>query len=289
MVKNLWNKIKNPRGIWFLLFCLFFIALVASTIIIVVVKKEYTIFHYILFFLSAISLTYFVYAIVKLAPTIKTSITNTLKKHKLTNKLITNYGFRTLFFSFFSFLFNMAYLITIGVFGIISGSIWYITITFYYLVLALVKLNIYVQKRKDISFYNQTKAYRFTGILFIFLTITLSGIIVLMYKTNMYFEYAGIMIYVFATYTFIKLSLAIYNLFKAKKQDNLYIQSIRNINLANASVSVLVLQVALFQAFSPENNKGIANGLTGGVVCAIILFIGIVMIVKGNNSLKKDL
>ena len=54
-------------------------------------------------------------------------------------------------------------------------------------------------------------------------------------------------------------------------QDNLYIQSIRNINLVSATVSVLVLQVAMFQAFSPENNTSVANGLTGALVSAIIL------------------
>lgn len=88
------------------------------------------------------------------------------------------------------------------------------------------------------------------------------------------------MIYAVAAYTFLNLTIAIFNLFKARKQDDLYVQSIRNINLANAIVSIFVLQVALFQAFSPESNLSFANGLTGGAISLVILGLGIYMIRK---------
>jgi len=47
------------------------------------------------------------------------------------------------------------------------------------------------------------------------------------------------------------------------------------------------LQVAMFQAFSPESNLGFANALTGALVSAIILVVGIIMIVKANKKLKE--
>ena len=102
----------------------------------------------------------------------------------------------------------------------------------------------------------------------------------------MYFEYAGLMIYVVATFTFYKFILSIYNIFKARKQDDLYIQTIRNINLASALISIVVLQVAMFQAFSPENNTSIANAITGGAISLIILSLGIFMIIKYNKTLE---
>ena len=43
----------------------------------------------------------------------------------------------------------------------------------------------------------------------------------------------------------------------------------------------------MFQAFSPEYNKSIANGLTGGVVSLMILITGISMIVTANKKLKE--
>ena len=51
-------------------------------------------------------------------------------------------------------------------------------------------------------------------------------------------------------------------------------------------IGVNLLQVALFQAFSPESNAGIANALTGGGVSAVILVLGILMIIKANKQLK---
>lgn len=109
---------------------------------------------------------------------------------------------------------------------------------------------------------------------------------VLIYKANHYFEYAGLLIYAVAAFTFYKLTLAIYNIFKARKHNDLYIQNIRNINLASALISIIMLQVAMFQAFSPTSNMGIANALTGAGVSVIILVLGIFMIVKENKKLK---
>ena len=110
---------------------------------------------------------------------------------------------------------------------------------------------------------------------------------VLIYTTNMYFEYAGLMIYAVAAYTFFKLTRAIIGAIKSRKDDDLYLQSLRNINLVATIISVIVLQVAMFQAFSPEHNQSIANGLTGGGVALIIFTLGIFMIVKANKKLKE--
>lgn len=174
----------------------------------------------------------------------------------------------------------------LGVLGIISKSAWYISITVYYLILAIMKGNVFHSKIKHNTELKKARAYRYCGIMFIFLTLALSGIIVLIYTSNMYFEYAGLLIYAAAAFVFYKLILAIYNIFKARKQEDLYIQSIRNVNLVSATVSVLVLQVAMFQAFSPENNTSFANGVVGGLVSAIILALGIFMIIKSNKKLK---
>ena len=287
-IKKIWNKVKEPKIIWLVLFYIFFAILVAGTIVLVVLLKKQTVFHYILYFLAAFSLIYFVYTIIHFTPRIKRSIIRFLQKHKFTNRLLENYGYRTLMFSAFSFILNIAYVAFLGVLGIMSKSAWYISITVYYLTLSLMKGNVFYSKLKHNTERKKARAYRFCGMMFIILTLALSGIIVLIYTSNMYFEYAGLLIYVAATFVFYKLVLSICNIFKARKQDDLYIQSIRNINLVSAIVSVLVLQVAMFQAFSPTHNTSIANGLTGAGVSAIILALGIFMIVKANKKLKSQ-
>ena len=274
---------------WFLvLFYFFFVAIVATTLTLVVVKQEQTIWHYILYVLSAISLAYFIYTIVIFAPKTKRNIIAFLKKFKFTNTMLTSYGYRTIIFGICSFILNILYLIFLGVLAIMSKSIWYGSITIYYLVLSLIKGTIlYSKKRNGDKLKSQINTYRYCGIIFIFLTFAFSGVIVLIYTSNMYFEYAGLMIYAVAAYTFYKLVLAIYNIFKARKQDDLYIQSIRSINLASAFISLIVLQVAMFQAFSPENNKSFANGLTGGMVSLILFILGILIIIRANKLKRR--
>ena len=285
-IKKAWDKIKNPRLLYLTIFYIFFALILAGTLTLVILIHEQTIWHYLTYVISAISLTYTVYTIVIFAPKLKNKFINFLKKHNFTNTLLKDYGYRTIIFSIFSFSLNVIYLTFLSILGIVSGSVWYISIAAYYLVLSLMKGSIFYSKKKFNDINNQLKTYRYCGIMFIFLTIALSGIIVLIYKSNMAFEYAGLIIYAVAAYTFYKLTLSIINILKARKQDDLFIQSIRNINLASALVSIVVLQVALFQEFSPANNTSFANALTGGVISSLILALGIYMIIKSNKILK---
>lgn len=308
-IKKVWVKLKTPHPLLLILFYILFALTLAGTIVLVVLKQDQTVWHFILYVISAIGLTYFIYTIVYLAPKIKQKIIENLKKHKFTNSMLSNYGYRTIIFSIFSMILNVAYVTFVGVLAIMTKSAWYISITAYYLVLILMKsLVIYSKyterknkKIENISTHNEiivsnngfdstkqaAKTYRFCGIMFLFLTIALSGIIVLIYTSNMYFEYAGLLIYAVAAFTFYKLGFSIYNILKARKQDDLYVQSIRNVNLASALVSIIVLQVALFQAFSPSLNTSVANGLTAGAISLVILALGIFMIVKSNLIIKQ--
>lgn len=284
--KRVWDKIKKPKVLWLICFYIAFVLIVAGTIALVLLVHTQTVFHYILYFLSATSLIYFIYTIIIYTPKIKAKIIKLLKKYKFTRIILNNYGYRTILFSFFSFILNVAYVVFIGIFGILSRSAWYISIASYYLILSLTKGSVFYNRKKNNTEIKQAKVYKFCGVMLIFLTFVLSGILILIYTTNMSFKYAGIMIYAVAAYTFYYLILAIYNYFKAKKYEDLFIESIRNINLAKSLVSVIVLQVAMFHAFSPENQKSIANAITGCTISILILIIGIFMIVKSNKVLK---
>ena len=52
-------------------------------------------------------------------------------------------------------------------------------------------------------------------------------------------------------------------------------------------ISIIILQIAMFQEFSPESNSGIANVLTSTGMSAIILTLGILMIIKANKTIKE--
>lgn len=290
-LKNIWNIIKTPHGIWLALFYMFFALITAGTLVLVILVQKQTILHYLLYVLATLALTYFVYTMVIFAPKIKNNTIRFLQSNKFTNKVLDDYGYRTVVFAMISFIINIAYISLILVMAIMSKTAWYFTITAYYIVLAFMKGNVFYSKRKYGTEVKQARALRFSGIMFVIMTIVFSGVIVLIYKANHYFEYAGILIYAVAAFTFYKLTLAILNIFKARKQDDLYIENIRNINLASALISIIMLQVAMFQAFSPEHNLGFANALTGAGVSVIILVLGVLMVIKSNkrlNALKNE-
>ncbi len=283
----IWKKIKSPNKLALACFYMLYTALIALTLTLVIRSTYLSVFHYILFAVSAFSTAYFVYTLVLITPKIKNGIIALMKRHKFTNKVLSNYGYRAFMTSCFSFIFNIAFVIFQLVLAIKSGSAWYYSITAYFLILSFVKGSVFFSKLKIDTYKNELKTFRLTGIMFIFLTLALSGIIVLIYMSNMAFEYAGLAIYVVAAYTFLNLALSIYNHFKSKSQNSLYIHTLKNINLAHSCFSILVLQVALFQAFSPDANKSIANALTGGAVSLAILTIGVLMIAKANKLLKQ--
>ena len=66
-------------------------------------------------------------------------------------------------------------------------------------------------------------------------------------------------------------------------------QSFRNINLADAAVSLLSLQVTLVAVFSDGTDGAMnaLNAVTGFAVCALTLALGVFMIVRANARLKK--
>lgn len=286
MFKKIFNKIKNPHGIWLVMFYIFFVLTVTATVVLVVLVPKQTVGHYILYVLAAVLLTYFVYTMVIFVPKMKSGTINFLKRFKFTNNLLHDFGYRTIVFGFVSFNINVAHISFVLIMAIMSKTAWYFTITVYYIILAFMKGNVFYSKRKYGTEIKEARALRFSGIMFIVMTVAFSGIIVLIYKANHYFEYAGLLIYAVAAFTFYKLSVGIFNIIKASKHDDLYVQNIRNINLASALISIIMLQVAMFQAFSPSSNSGFANALTGAGVSAIILIMGILMIIKANKSLK---
>ncbi|MDE5548894.1 MAG: hypothetical protein K2J13_01435, partial [Clostridia bacterium] len=67
------------------------------------------------------------------------------------------------------------------------------------------------------------------------------------------------------------------------------VQAIRNINLADAIVSMLALQTAMMNSFGEGDQRGFEmtmNAVTGAVVCLVIFTLGIYMVVKSKRMIE---
>ena len=104
--------------------------------------------------------------------------------------------------------------------------------------------------------------------------------------SDAHFTYMGWTIFAYAAYAFYKITIAIITLVKAHKQTDLTVRAIRNINLVDALVSILALQTALLTMFSEGDvNISLFNTMTGIVVSALSITIGVYMIVFANKKM----
>ena len=60
-----------------------------------------------------------------------------MKKFKFTKLLVENYSFKTAFFACISIVLNIGFLIFLGTLAVKTKSIWYGTLTMYYLLLTI--------------------------------------------------------------------------------------------------------------------------------------------------------
>lgn len=283
LLSKLLDIVKHPRGWSLIVFYALFVATLAAAISLVLFVPGQTVLHSVCYALAAAGLVYFVYTIVYLAPKIKNSTVRAMHRHRFTDNLLKDYGFRTVVFATVGFVVNIGYALLQTIVGIVARSIWNIAIAAFYFVLIALKVIAFLGgKRAKNNFEKTRKVYRVCGCLLFLLAVTLTGIVILMNKTNMRFEYAGLMIYAAAAYTFYKIIAAAVQFSKAKKRGGLVVQALRNFNLADALYSVFVLQVAMIQAFGSAQDA-FANNITGAAVALLISGIGLFMIVKSHT------
>lgn len=217
-----------------------------------------------------------------------------LKRYKFTNKLLTNYGFRTIVFSVFSLIIGIAYAVFNFTVSAIYRSVWFGALGCYYMMLDIIRGGVLTSRYKSLknggdgeNELRETRQYRNCGILLIVMTIFLSAMIILIARQSKTFDYSLTVIYMIAGYTFYRIGISVYNFVKARRQRDYTVRALRCINLAAALVSFLSLQSAALTAFSTGINQIAANALTGGVVCFLIIALGLIMIISAALRLKR--
>lgn len=301
--KNADRKILIPAldrkcRIFLYVIMIFFAALSLSQ-----VKNEFLpdICSYIIYVFAAVSLfasCIYIGKDIKTATNkIKRTVGRLADKNKIAKHLYDDYQFRTVVFTAGSLLFNMIFAVFNGAIGMMSRSAWYITLAVYYLMLGIMRFWT-VSYGKRVSAMEQTQAlrlkeiriYRNCSILSILMTAVLGGMVILTVHSQGGKHYPGITIYVIALYTFIKVPMAVANRIKTAKMKSPLLVTIRNIGYADACVSVLSLQTAMFASFGGGMQDGSAvlmNEITGAVICMMVLALGIYGVYSSQSILYK--
>ncbi|MCH5209262.1 MAG: hypothetical protein J1F04_10275 [Oscillospiraceae bacterium] len=220
-------------------------------------------------------------------------ITKKIYKNPLVKKFLDDVMLRTKFSLYQGFFINILY-IGIKLFsGIYYNSLWFFSLSFYYILLAVMRVFLlnYVNKHKsEKNLPAEFRRYRSCGIMLLAMNGALAVIVIFMVKQNKGFEYSGLLIYAMALYSFYSVIMAIMNVVKFRKHNSPVMSAAKAINLVAAMVSILSLETAMVSQFGGDddsNFRQIMTGATGGGVCVIVLGMAIFMIVRSSINLKK--
>ena len=197
--------------------------------------------------------------------------------------------FRIVVYTAGSLMLNVAYAVYNGVLGLFYSSVWFMILCVYYALLAVMRyMTVSYEKKQDKGLQVVSEVYvmRFTGMMFIVMSVVLMLIELYSMIHNTARQYAKLVIASIALYTLIKLVRAIVNLVKVQKHRSPLLSAIRNISLADAGVSAVTLirSLSVYISWLTENQKLVVSTFSGVVVYLTTLVMGVAMLLRHTDE-----
>lgn len=248
---------------------------------------------YMIYCMSAYSLTIWLAALPRLIKEMKTAIMTSrfmrkVSSSKITGRYLNDLAFRGNISIYQGMAVNAFYVVFRIVAGIRYASVWFISMAVYYLVLGCLRAYLIVcYRRRDPEL--EHRCYHTTAWLLFLLNVPMGGMIVLMVRTNSAFSYPGSIIYLSALYTFYTMVTSVLNLVKFRKLGSPILSAAKVLNFIAAMMSILGLQTAMISRFSEngESYRKMMNAITGGFVYGIVILIAVIMLLHSRKTRKK--
>lgn len=175
---------------------------------------------------------------------------------------------------------NFAFGVYNAILGMLNKSFWFLALCAYFIVLGVMRFAVILTEKKNGGEISQGFITRFTGVLLLFMGVTLAGITYISVSDKIADRHDEIVMITMAVYAFTKITFAIVNLVKAKHANSATVRVLRNISFADAAVSIFSLQRSMLVSFEgmAENDIFLMNGLTGTAVYILIFLLGINLI-----------
>ncbi len=185
------------------------------------------------------------------------------------------------------FVINILFALYNFVIGIFWNSLWFLTVSAYYIVLGVMRSCII--KFASIDSKSHKFVMKFSGIMIFVLSLVLCFIVYMTVDSNGAKAYHEIVMITIALYAFTKITLAIMS--AVKKTKTVYDKTLNNITLADSIVAVYSLQRSMLVPFAGMSAPDILlmNAVSGVEMCIIIIFIGINLITGGNVMAKSKI
>lgn len=175
--------------------------------------------------------------------------------------------------------------------GIYYRSVWFISLSVYYALLAIMRFILLRKGSFETTMETELKRYRLCGATLLLMSQALAGIVIFMVRQNKGFHYPGILIYAMAAYSFYSVINAIISLVKFRKHGSPVLSAAKAINLVAAMVSILSLETAMLAQFGGDDDplfRKAMTAATGIAVCVTVVVMAIYMLWKSEKGLKSQ-
>lgn len=204
-----------------------------------------------------------------------------------------DYALRTHIFALIAVIINLANVGANIAAAVAYSSMWYCSMAVYYFALGALRGGMLIANKQIGKRFEggrlalaKTRMYLACGIsLMVFEAALIYAVSEMV--TEKVTSTGEIMAIAIAAYTFYKVILSIVNVKKTSRLHDPALQCLRNINLTDALVSLLSLQITMISVFDSGNGLARMNGITGIAVTVITLIIAVVMITQAARRLKE--
>ncbi len=178
--------------------------------------------------------------------------------------------------------------------AILNNSVWYYTLSAYYILLAVVRsvLLRYAQAyRLGFNVITESKYYRFSGIMLLIMDLTVGTIVSCIVLMDMGFTHPPIITVAVAVGTFTAIVFALRNLLVYHNYRTPVMSASMVISFVTVLMAFLSMETALIASFGQGltmTAKRVITAITGGTVCIAILAISIYMIVRSTRYIKSE-
>ena len=163
--------------------------------------------------------------------------------------------FRIFLIASLSMTYNFIYAIFNGVVGMVSNSIWLMTLTVYYCVLGWMRLVLIYSERRREDRRLLRRSILFTGFGLIFLAVILSGVTAITLHDQIFNMRSEILMIAIATFTFFLMGNAIRNIVIAVRERSQWMITLRNISCASAIGAMFSLERSMLATFGEATDR----------------------------------
>jgi len=190
--------------------------------------------------------------------------------------------------------FDIIYGIFCFLVGLFTGSMWLMFMSFYHFILCFMRVNILYRAGRgrlthEKRFSERKNYFKFSRNLILF-DIILAVTMRFIYQNRIEHDYPGIILYIFMAYVAYKVILAVINIFRAHRSHSVTTVSLRKIGIADALVSLLVLQWALVRTkgtvFADLSHS--VEAYIGIAAIIIIFLMGVAGIITCSKMKKQE-